>query len=468
MALVLGQVQAQMDTLDFAKPQKLSEKVNSGAEESLPILSPDGATLYFTRTFHPQNTGGKWAGSDIWQSKIEGGQYTSASKSASLNTRANDAVVGTARNGKRLYLLNKAGDKKGGVLPGISRTDFDNASGKWGDAVAVPIPGLEVEGNFYSAYVGPNEDYILWTLPANGIDTINNLYVSLSKDQGESWTAPSELAGLNTSLDEISPSYDDARGLVFWSSNGRDGFGDYDIYYARRMDDSWMKWSDPVNAGSSINSAKFDAYFFASPDGTAWFSSNRGDSLSNLYLSSMLIKKHDALEEVDDDTEVADAQNPLPDGKPSTPVAPLVEKDPVLIIDTKDGSRSDRTLTDLSLEELLDKDTHIRFVYFPYDKYNITAKYIEVLDDVGKILDSYPQLTVLIEGHTDNVGSQAYNIILSENRAQSTKEYLMIHGVEESRVKTKAHGKMAPYATNDTDEGRALNRRVELYFSQAK
>lgn len=465
MALAFGQVQAQMDTLDFAKPQKLSNQVNSSAEESLPIMSPDGSVLYFTRTYHPDNTGGKYAGNDIWQSKLEAGQYTAATKTEGLNSKASDAVIGAARNGKRLYLLNKAGDKKGSKLPGISRTDFDVAPGTWGEAVAVPIPELEVEGNFYSAFVGPNEDYILWTLPGNGVDTTNNLYVSLSKDKGESWTAPTELTELNSALDDISPAYDDARGLLFWSSNGRDGFGDYDIYYARRMDDSWTNWSAPVNAGSNINSPEFDAYFFASPDGTAWFSSNRGDSLSNLYLSSVVIKTLDGVEE---EEETVEAPEEVVETVPGTPVTPGVQKDPVLIIDTKDGSRNDRTLTDLSIEELLDKDTHIRFVYFPYDKYNITAKYIEVLDDVGKILDSYPELAVLIEGHTDNVGSQAYNIVLSENRGQSTKEYLMIHGVEESRVKTKAFGKMVPYASNDSEEGRALNRRVELYFSKAK
>jgi outer membrane protein OmpA-like peptidoglycan-associated protein len=446
----------QTDTLSFAKPQKLPNAVNSTAEESLPIIGADGKTLYFTRTYHPGNKGGADGAQDIWQSSRSASGYSNASNLNMLNTAVNDAVVGSARAGKRIYLLNKPGEKKGTSLAGVSRCDYNEAEAKWGEITPVTVPELEVEGNFYSAFVGPNEDFILWSLPGNGVDTTNNLYVSLSRDQGESWTAPQALGSINSGLDDISPFYDSPRKLLFWSSNGRDGYGNYDVYYARRLNDSWSDWSAPVNAGPEINSTDFDAYFFAESDGTAWLSSNRGDSLSNIYLSSLVITT------VDD--EVAEEELAVSDTIAQTISEP--QKDPVLIIDTKDGTSTDRSLSDLSLKELLDKDTHIRFVYFPYDKYNITAKYIEVLDDVASILDEFQQLNVLIEGHTDNVGSTSYNAVLSENRAQSTKEYLLIHGLDDGRIRTKAYGKTQPYATNETEDGRALNRRVELYFSK--
>lgn len=457
--LVLFQASAQDDTLSFAKPSKLSNNVNSTAEESLPILTEDGKTLYFARTYHPQNTGGKYAGQDIWTSEVASGNFSDASNLKILNYKANNAVVGTAKNGKRLYLLNqKVGKKKS--ISGLSRVDYSEALSDWGEPEPVTVPELKVEGNFYSAFVGSGEDYILWTLPGDGLDTTNNIYVSLSEDKGETWSAPMYLgATINSMRDDISPFYDEARKLLFWSTNGREGRGGYDIYYARRLGDAWTEWSEPVNAGSEINSPGFDAYFFASADGTAYFSSNRNDSLANIYLSSMVITPADDKDEKDIDEVDSDEVAEDVDDKSN-----LRDKDPVLIIDTKDGSSDDRSLTSLSLEELLDKDTHIRFVYFPYDKYNITAKYIEVLDNVGDILDTYQQLGVRIEGHTDHIGSQAYNMVLSQNRALSTKEYLLIHGIDEGRIETRAHGKLQPYATNETEEGRALNRRVELYF----
>lgn len=455
--LLLLQASAQEDTLSFAKPSKLSNNVNSNAEESLPILTAEGNTLYFARTYHPQNTGGKYAGQDIWFSKLADGNFSGAENVKTLNYKANNAVVGAAQNGKRLYLLNqKVGKKKS--ISGISRVDYDENISDWGEPQPVMVPELEVEGNFYSAYVGSGEDYILWSLPGDGRDTTNNIYVSLSEDKGETWSAPMYIgATINSMRDDISPFYDEERQLLFWSTNGREGSGGYDIFYARKLGEAWTEWSEPVHAGDEINSPDFDAYFFAAADGTAYFSSNRNDSLSSIYLSSMVITPVDDKEDEEEDhsDEVAEDLDDQSSFK---------DKDPVLIIDTKDGSSDDRALTSLSLEELLDKDTHIRFVYFPYDKYNITAKYIEVLDNVGDILDTYQELGVRIEGHTDHIGSQAYNMVLSQNRALSTKEYLLIHGIDEGRIATRAFGKLQPYATNETEEGRALNRRVELYF----
>lgn len=458
---------AQDDTLSFAPPQRLSSKVNSEAEESCPILSSDGKTLYFVRTYHPGNTGGKFAGQGIWKSTMESDALTEAEKISELNDRTNNIVTGISSDGERLYVLNRKGEKKT-ILPGVSRSTYDATSGKWNEPMAVSVPGLEAEGNFYSAYVSPDEDFILWSLPSRGMDTTNNIFVSLSQDKGETWSTPEEVGdNINSSLDDISPFYHKELGLLFWSTNGRDGYGDYDIYYASRLDDTWQNWSEPVNAGKNLNSSRFDAYFFVTDSNSAYFSSNRGDSLSNLYISDVKVIPTEKEEEEDGIEENALVDGGATDsgGNREETLAPV--KDPVLIIDTREGgTSSDRSLTDLSLEELTDSETTIRFVYFPYDKYNITAKYIEVLDDVGELLDTYPEIDVVIEGHTDDVGSQAYNMVLSENRALSTKEYLMIHGIEQDRIRTRAFGKLRPYSTNETDDGRALNRRVELFFKK--
>lgn len=457
---------AQDDTLSFAAPQRLNSKVNSEAEESFPILAPDGQSLYFARTYHPRNTGGKFAGQDIWMSVKKDGAYTEAEKIRELNDRTNNVVTGVAKSGERLYLLNRRGEKNT-LLPGLSRSDRNAVTKKWEDATAVNVPGLEVEGNFYSAYVSPDEDFILWTLPRQGTDTTNNIFVSLSEDGGATWTAPQDLGTtVNSSGDDISPFYDKKTDLLFWSTNGREGYGDYDIFYSRRLDDTWNNWSEPVNAGKQINSSKFDAYFYIAADSSALFSSNRGDSLSNLYISELIItlpaEDEEGTEEEDD---LLAGRGESGEGTGRAPAETEPERDPVLIIETRErGAESDRSLKDLSRAELLDSETIIRFVYFPYNKYNITAKYIEVLDDVGELLDTYQDLHVVIDGHTDHVGSQAFNMVLSENRALSTKEYLLIHGVEDDRIKTRAFGKLKPYSTNETEEGRALNRRVEMRF----
>jgi outer membrane protein OmpA-like peptidoglycan-associated protein len=434
------QLLAQNDTLSFSKPEKLGSQVNSSAEESIPILSPDGKTLYFARTFHSENTGGKNAGQDIWMSQKNNDEYTKANKTSELNDQLSNVVVGVSNDGNRLYLLNqKISNEKS--IPGLSVSTFDSESQKWGIPVAIQVPNLIVESTFYSAYVSPYEDFILWSLPVDSLG--NNLYVSTSTDAGKTWTAPMDLGIVNTLYDEISPSFNSKLDLLFYASNDNGDAFNYDIYYSKRLDNSWTYWSAPMKI-ESVNSDDFDAYFFATDEGLAYFSSNRGDSLSNIYQCELMITPTE--------TDSIDLV--------------LEEEEPVLIIETSEGTDKNRKLESLSKEELTAESTRIRFVYFDFDKYNISRKYIEVLDDAADILDKYPEFTLIIEGYTDAVGTEAYNNQLSINRANSAKEFMLINGIDPSRVKVVGYGESKPYATNYTAEGRALNRRVELVFKE--
>ena len=85
-----------------------------------------------------------------------------------------------------------------------------------------------------------------------------------------------------------------------------------------------------------------------------------------------------------------------------------------------------------------------------------------MLDEAARILMDHPDLRVSVEGHTDAMGSDAYNQALSERRAQAVKRYLVSAGVDASRLETMGYGESQPVASNDTEDGRAMNRRVEL------
>ncbi len=91
------------------------------------------------------------------------------------------------------------------------------------------------------------------------------------------------------------------------------------------------------------------------------------------------------------------------------------------------------------------------------------------LDELARSLDKYPKSNLMIIGHTDNVGSDAYNQDLSERRARSASHYLASRGVSPTRIATRGLGETEPVVSNETDEGRAKNRRVEvaIYASQA-
>ncbi|KEO74592.1 OmpA family protein [Anditalea andensis] len=101
-------------------------------------------------------------------------------------------------------------------------------------------------------------------------------------------------------------------------------------------------------------------------------------------------------------------------------------------------------------------------ILFGFDSYSLTPAAQENVRELARILNEYPDTNIMIEGHTDNRGAAEYNQGLSERRAKSVANYLKMQGLAADRVTTTGRGFNDPVATNDTDEGRAKNRRVEV------
>ena len=104
----------------------------------------------------------------------------------------------------------------------------------------------------------------------------------------------------------------------------------------------------------------------------------------------------------------------------------------------------------------------LRGVHFDFDKSNIRSDARPILDEAIHILKDEPEIRVSVEGHTDSMGTEAYNQRLSERRARSVVDYLVAGGISRSRLDPVGFGESDPVASNATEEGRAQNRRVEL------
>ena len=102
-------------------------------------------------------------------------------------------------------------------------------------------------------------------------------------------------------------------------------------------------------------------------------------------------------------------------------------------------------------------------VRFHTDSAELTPDSVNTLDEVAHMLGSCADAQIEISAHTDSIGAESYNRLLSERRAHSVADYLNASGLLRGRLTTTAHGETIPVDTNDTAEGRALNRRVELY-----
>ncbi|PWG02326.1 OmpA family protein [Sphingosinicella humi] len=101
-------------------------------------------------------------------------------------------------------------------------------------------------------------------------------------------------------------------------------------------------------------------------------------------------------------------------------------------------------------------------ITFAFDRYDIQPQFRTTLDQVAQTLSAYPSTYIDVYGHTDSVGTDAYNMTLSQNRAQSVASYLTTRGVASARMATQGFGESQPVASNDTEQGRAANRRVEI------
>jgi OOP family OmpA-OmpF porin len=104
----------------------------------------------------------------------------------------------------------------------------------------------------------------------------------------------------------------------------------------------------------------------------------------------------------------------------------------------------------------------LRGVNFDFDKATIRADAADVLDEAGRILREQRDVRISVDGHTDALGTDAYNQSLSERRARAVLEYLTRLGIDGSRLSPRGYGESRPVASNETEEGRAQNRRVEL------
>jgi len=113
-----------------------------------------------------------------------------------------------------------------------------------------------------------------------------------------------------------------------------------------------------------------------------------------------------------------------------------------------------------------EKKIVLRGVNFDFDKSNIRPDAAAVLDEAVRILSENTAVAITVEGHTDAVGSDAYNLALGKRRANAVRDYLARHGIDDSRLTTATFGEKKPVATNDSADGRAQNRRVELHVSQ--
>lgn len=484
--------------------------------EENPVLSPDGNTLYFTITNHPSNIGGRKDPGDIWYSTRQGDNWSTPVHGGSLiNDRAYNAVAGLNFRGDQLFLHGHY-DPNNGVArtQGISIAVLNGAG--WSRPANISIPYFLNKSSFISGTVTDDGSVFVFSAETYGSHGVEDIYVCFNKSG--SWTEPKNLGQVvNTTFQELSPSLSVDQMTLYFSSNGRKGYGSFDVYSSTRLDDSWTNWSPPVNMGQTINTSGRDLYFRPHRLGTGIYTTTRSsDQYGDIGFwkqqettpSDLVVKLPTPVDTVVELTQVSPpviapsntikVRGRITNAKTGEPINAdivltaaatsarttssqsgfLVEVEPsnqyTVTIEAKGyiSAMEKLDVRQYSSRELemnfalqpvaVGTTVNLKNVLFAQAKTEILPESFPELDLVVNFLQTNPNVRIELAGHTDNRGVHEDNVKLSLQRVNKVKAYLVGKGIESKRISGKGYGGTKPIASNDTEESRKMNRRVEF------
>ncbi len=267
---------------EVPEPENLGRQINSKYAERLPIISPDGNTLFFVRKFHPENLGGEGK-DDIWVSyRTPDDKWSYAQNIGEpLNNETHNFVIAINPTGTNVYLGNDYRNR--GFKDAVSVSS--PSRGSWKKPELLKIEDHYNDNEFVEYHVSVDEKILLMAVERKEGYGERDLYVCFKKGDG-SWTKPRNLGrDINTVNIESSVFLAADGKTIYFSSNGHYNYGGLDVFVSRRLDDSWTKWSKPQNLGPKINSEDNDFNYTIPASGEyAYFSS--GDNsygMSDLF-----------------------------------------------------------------------------------------------------------------------------------------------------------------------------------------
>jgi outer membrane protein OmpA-like peptidoglycan-associated protein len=419
-------------------PESISKNINTRLNEGTCTISADGRKLIFTSC-----TGRDGIGScDLYETKKIGNDWTMPKNlGRNVNSLEWESQPSLSADGRTLYFVS---DRKSG----LGRRD---------------------------------------------------IWISTTDENGQWTKAVNAGKQINSQFDEISPFIHANNKTMFFASNGLPGFGGYDLFFA---DKDSISWTIPKNLGAPVNDNEDQFSLFITADGRKGYYSHEetlesGFSKSKIY--EMLIPEESQLEyrsnyvkgiirDKVDQTPLS-AKIELINIRKNI-VESLVESDSVtgeyLMVLTQGAEYAlyvnkeaylfksynfnysevadfKPIIINIDLEKAREGSVAIlNNIFFDVDKYDLKDKSKTELDKIIRFLLVNPAVRVEIGGHTDNSGSADHNRQLSERRANSVFIFLSEHGIEKKRLVTKGYGSDRPIASNDTDEGRSQNRRIEV------
>ena len=468
-------------------PQNLGDSINTIDLEYFPSLTIDGKKLIFTKRVNNKESfyesdlkNGMWNDAFPLEGKINSPEFNVGAQNISQD---GEWLIFTGCNFPRgfgscdLYIsyLTKNG---------------------WSEPQNL---GRNVNSEFWESTpsLSPDKRDLYFSSNRTGGFGGKDIWVCHRNENGN-WSQPENLgAQINTAGDESTPFIHADNETLYFNSSGLPGYSNEpDLFVVRKLADG--KWGTPENLGYPINTIGDECSMVVNADGkTAYYSSDRSDTkggldiytfelrkdlrpLKTLWVKGKVYDKNTkaglpstvVLTDVNSRVTVSKLQTnedgnyliTLPEGKD---YAFNVHRKGYLFYSENynmSGASPDSVFTaDIPLEPIeANAKIILKNVFFDTKKTDLKSESITELDNVVRLMNENPNVKILISGYTDNVGNPADNLKLSTGRAVSVVNYLLGKGVNNSRLSFKGFGEANPVADNNTEEGRALNRRTEL------
>ena len=420
------------------------------------------------------------------------GTISNAMTVTELNSKWHDGPVTLSSDGKTIYFASESfkekvseKDKKANAKFGqVYLFKATRESDKWDDIKALPFNDKTFSNSNPSLSRDGKTLYFSSNRPSSiGGTDIWKVSINADGTYGE----PQNLGvKVNTEGNESFPFIADDNKTLFFASSGRQGFGGLDIY---QID---LTKGEASNLGKPINSEKDDfAFTFNGSKKVGFLSSNRNGNddifavnpicgvdvsivVTNAKTSEILANASVAI--LDDKKNVIAKEMSNEKGE----VKYMVECDRAYVVQaSKDGfesntfavtkSKGTTTKVDAALQPIdvivTETEVILKPIYFEFDKSNITQEGAFELDKLVQVMKNNDRMVIFTKSHTDNRGSDQYNLSLSDRRAKSTVQYIISKGIEASRISGKGMGELEPKVDCGeacTDEQYAQNRRSEF------
>ena len=481
-------------------PVKFNPQIVKGVstqdDEYLPIISPDQELSFFTRRSDKmslQDITTTTIEEFVFSKKINGYFEVGQALTYPFNLESNEGGASITIDNKILYYTKCIRDNKGYNNCDIYYVNREN--GAWSNVQEFPKNISKIDSWESQPTVSSDGKTIIFSSDRSGGYGKMDLY-EISK-VNDTWTSAKNLgSSINSNENEKSPYLHTDGKTLFFASTNFPSLGGFDIFYSRK--DSLGNWQKPINIGYPINTVADEISLFVSTDGNqAYFASNNLNGIGGWDIYSfglyegakperVLFLKGDLLDEnkqIIEDVELEiknlttqEITTIKVDEGTYVSSLTLAKDDDVLItikkegfafnstyISTEDTSFNSPSALNFEMQSLEQgKSFSIDNIYFDNNSYELKRATNEILIEFAKYLEVNNTLIIEINGFTDNVGNQADNQLLSENRAKAVRDLILLQGISEKRVFYNGFGESSPITSNDTEKGRGQNRRTEF------